>query len=409
MSRPAGMPTGSRIGLAMQCVGSAVLDHIESTSEASAGGTAKHAYVEALVSGSTQEDAIASVPDDHRDACLAIDDRVAERLRGLRAEVAYALDLDVMGARELPSIAHRDYSDAKPNEIAATLDYSGIVEVDGRRVGFVYDLKTGRMDPGDASVNWQLRVGACMVECSDGACDEVRVGLVHAPEGRRARWSEAKFDALDIGGFLSDLRDLRDRIAHARSALASGALPEFRMGPHCTYCPARLACPAQVGIIRSAVADGGAMLDDIASSVSSMTSNQLSAAWQRAQPFLDAAKRLRGAFAEAAKTQPFRTSRNTEYGLRKTMRTELDGGVVYDVARDLCGVDAARAFVSFEASKASVDRGIKAARAAGLMPAGAKSRLAGITAVLNEVERRGGSRRVEASRLDEHPVEGSDE
>jgi hypothetical protein len=151
------------------------------------------------------------------------------------------------------------------------------------------------------------------------------------------------------------------------------------------------------------------MLDDIASSVSTMTSDQLSAAWQRAQPFLDAAKRLRGAFADAAKTQPFRTSRDTEYGLRKTMRTELDGGIVYDVARDLCGSDIARKFVSFEATKASVERGIKAAHEGGCMPAGAKSRLAGVTAVLNEIERRGGSRRVEASRLDEHPVGGRDE
>jgi hypothetical protein len=135
-----------------------------------------------------------------------------------------------------------------------------------------------------------------------------------------------------------------------------------------------------------------------------MTSDELTAAWQRALPLLEAAKRVKTAFAEAAKTQPFRTGPDTEYGLRKTTRTELDGGVVYDVARDICGADVARSFVTFDATKASVARGVKAAADAHLLPTGATSKAAAERAIMSEVERRGGSRRVEASRLDEHRV-----
>jgi hypothetical protein len=393
----------------MECIGSAVLPRVESTSDAADAGTAKHRYVELLVAGKTQEEALSAIDEQFHDSCLAIDTSFTPMLAGCFSEVAYAYHCETFSARKLGEGIGRAYGELTPQEIAATMDYCARLDLDSTdilfpeaMVGHVYDLKTGRIDPGSAADNWQLAVGAAIMRAL--GCVSVEVSLIWAPEHRKAVIRTAKLDAMELDAIGDQLRSLSRRIEHAGSALAAGAMPSLRTGPHCQYCPAKTSCPAQTGIIRAAMVDGPLTLQDLSARMMTLTSDQLSEAWTKAQPLLEAAKAVKTAFAAAAMVQPFRTSETTEYGLRKTMRTDLDGGLVYDVATEMFGVEAAKDFVSLEGTKASVARGLKAADQAGALGERFKTRKAAETVFYDELTRRGGVTKVEASRLDEHAI-----
>ena len=397
-------PTGSRLGLAMECIGSVLLPGISSSSPEAEAGTARHAFLAALHAGKAREEALEAVPEEHRETCDAMDDSMLPALAGLRSEVAMAYNPAADEARPLHPKSARDYSGASPGDYRMTLDYCG--SPDGRGP-CVYDLKTGMVDSGRAVDSWQLRLGALALTAADrvgGAWPDspVKVALIKAREGMRTKWSTGVLELMDLDRDRALLVDLSARLDAAEATGVKTS--DLSVGAHCRHCPARMSCPAQTAMIRSVIDSKGAELTDLAARVATMTTAELSEAWQKAQPFLDAAKALKTAFAEAAKVQPFETDPGMQYGLRDVTRTEIDGAVAFDVLNRALGLDAARAGVTFEASKASVARGVKRAKETGSLPPQYSSAAAATKGVLDLISEAGGTRKSSASRLEEHAI-----
>lgn len=399
------MPTASGVGRAMACVASQVLPRVESGGRAAEVGTAKHAYAAAIVSGSTREDALDQVPEEHRAACLTLSDATLQQMRGLETEVAYALDVESGAVRRLGKDLGRAYGDIRPSEIAGTFDYCGVSGTsDGAPAGvaIVYDLKTGLLDVGEAADSWQLRVGASAVATHSGL-DEAEVGLVWLREGFAPRWSSAWFDALDMAEHREALRALWDRIRAASAALGRGELPQLREGEHCRYCPARLSCPAKLALIRSAVADAGVQLRSMAEMLRRATAEELSAAYAKAMPFIEAAEQLRGAFREVATERPFATRPGVILGLHEVERTEFDGERVYDFLSQTFSDGEARAAVEMKTSKAALGRVLKARLLAAKEEGATVPSFAGAEReLLRKLEERGAVSKVTTKRLEEH-------
>ena len=387
-------PTASSVGLAMQCVGSASLPGHGSVSDDAERGRARHAYVAALVAGEGMESALGGVPEQWRDACDEMDVSFVPKLHGMESEVAYITDLATGVSRRVGKDLRREYGKLGPNEIAATLDYvhlsDGVVRV--------VDLKTGEADPGKAYDSWQLRTCALLAARFSG-CRRASVEICWSPGGRKARWSSADFDELDLDSFEIALRSLIGMVSTAQADVAAGKCPPLTFGPHCRYCKAYTSCPSRMGMIRSAIASAGAEMTAMSSTMARMTSDQLTEAWNRAKPFLDAAKKLKQSFADAAMVQPFRTSDGMVYGLRNSDREEIDGPAAYAAMRDRFGDDIARKSVSLSATKASIGRGIKAAKDAGKTAEGAAKIERDI---LYSLRQSGGTKKVSVSKLDEH-------
>ena len=398
------LPTGSRVGLAMQCVGSCVLPTVETSSDLAEMGTAKHLVAEMTLGGSTPEDIRAALEklglDSERvDDAMSMDLEWLEEFSRFATEVTLVYNSATGACSELGQGLGRDYSAASTHEIVATADYIDVIEDDlGDPAVYVADLKTGQKDPGRPEENWQLKTLALMASRVHKA-SSADVALVWAPAGRKPQIRRATLSESDLGRIEVELKELAHKATDASTDLREfGIVPHLKTGSHCAYCPARLSCPAQVGIIRSAVASGSATLTDVASSVHLMTSDELTAAWQKAKPLMDAAAALKAAFAEAAKAQPFYIGDGKMYGLKHSTRTELDGVSVFRMLREKYGAEIAEVAVSFDASQASLERSLKAAKNKGLTacPIAQEKREA-----MKALEDAGAVRKVESSRLGE--------
>lgn len=391
----------------MQCVASQVLPRVDTSSYAAEVGTAKHAYAAAIVSGATREDALDAVPEEHRAACLTLSEATLESMRGLETEVAYALEVETGAVRRLGKDLGRSYGDIAPFEIAGTFDYCGLSgkRADATSAAIVYDLKTGLGDIGEAADSWQLRVGASVIATHAGL-DEAEVGLVWLREGFAPRWSSARFDALDMAGHRNGLRELWGRIKAAAAALERGEMPQLREGSHCAYCPARLSCPAKMALIRSAVADAGAQLRTMAEMLKLATPEELSSAYAKALPFIEAAEQLRGAFREVATERPFVTRPGYVLGIHEVGRDEFDGEKVYDFLAQTFSDGEARAAVEMKTSKAALARVIKARLLAAKAEGETVPSFAGAEReMMAKLHERGAVSRVTVKRLEEHRAE----
>lgn len=398
------LPTGSRIGLAMQCVGSCVLPTVETSSDLAEMGTAKHLVAELTLKGSTQDDIRAALEklgmDSERiEDAMSMDLAWLSEFHGFDTEVTLAYNFETGACSELGRGLGRDYSSASRNEVVATADYLSVEDDDlGDPLICVADLKTGQKDPGKPEENWQLKTLALMAAKAHMAQCATAV-LVWAPAGRQPQIRRATLSESDLGRIEVELKELARLAIDAGTDLREfGIVPHLKTGSHCAYCPARMSCPAQVGIIRSAVSSGSSTLTDMTASVHLMTSDELTDAWQKAKPLMDAAAALKTAFAEAAKAQPFRVGEGKMYGLKRSMRTELDGLAVFRMLREQYGQETAEVAVSFDASQASLERALKSAKESGAL----KTSIAQAKRdAMKALEDAGAARKVESSRLGE--------
>jgi hypothetical protein len=395
------MPTASGAQRAMECVASQLLPRTERSGRAADVGTAKHSYCEAIVNGSTREAALDAVAEEFQATCLAIPDSALESMKGLETEVAFALDCETGAVRRIGAKLQRAYGELKPYEIAGTFDYAG----KACDCAVVYDLKTGLSDIGEAADSWQLRIGALAVAAWAGL-DEAEVGFVWLREGFAPKWSTARFDALDLAEFRSELHELWLRIREGSARLQAGQMPPLREGSHCTHCPARLSCPAKMALIRSAVADAGAQLRSMAEMLRAATPEELSAAYAKASPFIEAAEQLRGAFREVATERPFATRPGYVLGVHEVERSEFDGEKVYDFLAQTFSDGEARDAVEMKTSKAALGRVLKARLLAAKAEGATVPSFAGAEReMMAKLQERGAVSRVTTKRLEEHRAE----
>lgn len=358
MRTPRGLPTGSKLELALACAASQALGHVDTAFKSGEDGKAKH---EALAEAIDPVIGAAYNPPPHLVAFLdSLNDDPATLapIRGSRAEVTLAWDYQHDAGRELGARLERAYSMAKPTEYVGTADYLR-VEAD---CVMVADLKTGMAEVTAPGRNPQLRFLA-LAACRANGLQRARVGILHAPEGRAPWWSWAELDAFELEVVAMDLRKLAERIGYARNDADKGRMPWLNAGEHCQWCPARFACPARVGMAKAMASDpsGYALSLKHGLEDDGLASAAL-ARWQAARRILD---EVGAALHARAKERPIPTADGMVWGPVESTREVIDAEAAWPVIEELVGPDSVRAAFTVETSKAGIERAVKAAKAAG--------------------------------------------
>jgi hypothetical protein len=349
---PRGLPTASRLQLALACSGSQALGQVDTAWAAGEVGNEKHRALDAIVSGGDPGE----VSEATKDWLMGLDTADLAQLLGLQPEVTLAWDHVRDAGRVLGQRLERAYSMAGPAEYVGTADY---LRVAGGCVTVV-DLKTGQGDVPAPSRNAQLRMLA-LAACRAHGVSAARIGILHAPEGRTAWWQWADVDAFELEVIAADLRSLAQRIDYARRDASKGMTPWLRVGEHCTYCPARHECPARTAMARALTSDTVGEdwkrgLDDDA------TAARCLARWQAARKVVDEVGK---ALHARAKERAIVLDDGQAWGPVESTREVIDAAKAWPVLDSLLGPEGVKAALTVETSKAGIERGVRVARAAG--------------------------------------------
>lgn len=389
-------PTASSMERVLRCPGHMALPLVHTTSPAAERGTAIHAYLEAVGGGADPEEALADVHDDWRPICSLID--FTRLPKGLAAEVAFAYDIVKGTARELGRGLGRKYEGLGPYEIAGTADIVGVSE----DAVYVADFKTGWGDVPPAAENIQLRTLALMAARVFDR-DRAIVSIRRIKENGSSWGDQAELDEFDLDAFAAELKPLRVRIAEAQEQAAKrGGVPDVSVGHWCRHCPAWSSCPANQALI-ARVASGAEF--DSWEARKPLSPAAAGEAWERVKVIKSLLRRVEDSVLAA----------RHEYGelplpsgkvLREVIEPgneQLDGRVVFAVAKELLGDDVAEQAIEIDASKAQLARALKVAAKEGIIPA--RSAAKKEREVLDEVRRRGGAQRPMRTKLVEVDVE----
>lgn len=353
MRTPQGLPSASKLQLAMTCAASQVLPVVDSAWAAGDAGRDKHA---ALADWATAPpNAVLDLPT----PMLAWLETVAESAAELRhpdaaSELAFAYDDATGKARLLGRNLGRAYPETTPTEFVGSLDY---VRRDGDAV-LVVDLKTGMGDVPHPSRNAQLRFGALAAARFFGV-ERARVGILHAPEGRIPWWSWAELDAFELEVVAGELKTLAQRIGYARNDVARGKTPRLRVGEHCTHCPARFSCPARVAMAQRLAGEPEKVVLDLKAMLTPESAAMALARWQAASK---AMAEVAAALHAYASETPIALGDGRVWGPRSSSREVIDAEKAWPVLVEKYGAEVARKAMSLDTSKAGVDRAMKSLR-----------------------------------------------
>jgi hypothetical protein len=255
------------------------------------------------------------------------------------AEVAFAYDVVTGRARELGRRLARQYPATAETEIVGTADK---IVVEPERV-IVRDYKSGAgfgVPPPEK--NLQLGFYAVAAVGVFGK-DAARVELDFLDQGRIL--------GADLDAF--DLTAIRIKLASIWRA-ANEPTPNVVTGDHCTGCPCVRNCPAHLTM---AVAFTEGIWPNVMPS-DGLTVERVAQGWE----YLKNAKRVLGlvesTYRAFASQTPVPLASGKVLAAHDVEREELDGVVTFQTLRDLHGEAVARAAVSMEATKASLDRAI---------------------------------------------------
>lgn len=241
--------TGSGIERTVNCDASSVLPRVWSVGSIyAARGTEVHAYLERISNGMAAAESLALVAEEHRGACEAIDLEAIRPELQLSAEVALAYNPVTDTARVLGQSLERDYSSITADEWPLTIDLAGLspdaAEVD--------DWKTGWAKLARTRGNWQMR-GAAIAIARAFDRDQVNATLIYLREGKMVWRDRAGFDAFELAGIASELRQVHQRVLANRASYAAGGHVEPTEGSWCRYCPSWSSCPAKAALVRWAL------------------------------------------------------------------------------------------------------------------------------------------------------------
>lgn len=281
-------PSGSKLSLAMKCLGSAVLPRVESDPGPPAiEGKRKHAVLETFFqNGRTHSEGTS--PDD-RKTCELVARAVGEiPAIGERPEVAIFVSAvdgvsrtlrkeewsndgrdHLAGADERNLLVsegsvHGDrdsrlseaYKSFRSGMFVAIAD---LVQLHSDTHASVWDWKSSGYVP-EAQWNWQLLLPAIGLWLSSGARSDFQCDLGIAYLDERLESNSVPYSAR--GDFL---RSRFEQLRRFEQRLLS-ATPEnvdLYEGKHCFFCPAAARCPAKIGSLGSALAELGMVVDDL--------------------------------------------------------------------------------------------------------------------------------------------------
>lgn len=333
------LPTASGLTRALKCPASLRLPQVQREAGAPATtGTQVHAFLE-RVSELGREAALEQLTDERAARiCAALDLSTLPLGDGTSwaAEVAYGWHLATGAGREVGRNVGRGYP-TQPGEVYGTADLVALSA--DSQTGYVLDVKTGRGWMPSAAESAQLRFLA-LAACATYGCTQAEVGHLHVREDGTVWLERATLDALELDLFAEQLRTL-----HADAQAGTGKLAE---GPWCRYCPAFASCPAKAALACASVSMPAQLTPEVAA-----------AAWRRKKEVQMVLDRMEEALKEYAREQPFSVGDGMVLGPVESSRDELDGAKVYATMLKLYGAEVAQASVDIDASKKSVDRGVR--------------------------------------------------
>lgn len=276
---------------------------------------------------------------------------------GVEAEVALLWDMEWGAAEVLGRNIGRNYGDAMSRGYVGSADYlraaGDVVEV--------VDLKTGRGEVTEPHRNPQLLLLA-LAAARHHRAQFARVGLLLAPEGSEPRmvWGD-EVTSDGLAAFAARLDELPKRVASA----ATDVEAHLSEGLWCRYCPARAACPRKAKDEEMALA----LPKTSRIVVTEANAGEVWEAVDRAREVLD---ELKTACVQVALRTGGVRMPNGLVRRQVSHETEaLDAQSVWDALAARWGVEVAKAGVGIEASKASVLRAVKEAKAMGATGAAA--------------------------------------
>lgn len=249
---PAYLTTGSAVERSLICGASVALPHAYYESPHTIRGSVIHAFLEACstIGREAALDQVPRTPDDYREVCDAIDLTGLHDALSLAAEVAIAYDVETDTARELGRGAGRAYDDVGENEIPCTLDVIGTRDVAEGRRGIYVEWKSGFTTRRHIDRVLQINFGALAISRCYG-CDFVEGQLVHVHEDMTPYVQRTLFEAWELDGFASELREHHARWKKLRADWrANVPILEYQTGDWCDRCPAREFCDAQTTMVR---------------------------------------------------------------------------------------------------------------------------------------------------------------
>lgn len=357
--------TFSKAALADACPGSMVLPWTPSSSAPARGGTVLHKLVrDVAVVG--RGEALDRVPDDYAEAAEDWDySGLPTDPEAFAFEVAFALDVEAVTARELGRDLGRDYeaAGARPAELVGAADFVALVQRRGRGAAgaIVGDLKTGWAWVAPPRDNLQIRGLAAAAALSYG-CDEVEGIIYHRREDSSGFTERAHFDAIDLAETLDQIRGVRARVRRARADLEAGRRPALREGPWCKHCPAFPDCPVKKELVHELLRG-----EDLVETVRrSLTPANAREGYFRLVAAKDLVGRLERVFKDYATEYPIDLGGGRVFGPTTSKRETLDGAVAYHAVKEIYGDKVAEAAVEWKAPKKRITDAIRpAVQAAG--------------------------------------------
>lgn len=233
----------------MRCAASCALPCAGHTGEAAEFGNDNHAKIQA---GDQSRAIVAEILSDAED---------------VRHEVAYALNVETRGVREIGVNVGRNYGPLGDSEIALTND----LECRKNGTWWAVDWKS-RERATLARDNWQIRSAVTAVMTRHGASTAVGA-LAYLDD---SELDAAPFDVFHVIGFWSDLGHMVRRVRDAQARLARGEVLDVAAGAWCKYCPALPHCPAHTRLAKALLGE----LETVDSQIAALTVEQCGRAWE---------------------------------------------------------------------------------------------------------------------------------
>lgn len=320
----------SKLELAELCPGALVLFQVDRENPARRRGTAVHAFLRE-VSRIDREQALQSVPEEHREACAALDlDLLPLDPESWAAEVAFAYDVETDQARELGRDLERNYPEVGDDEIVGTADLVGL---DADRV-IVPDFKTGRVPP---PVKGNLQLGAYALAAARAyQRSAAKVAIIHLPMGFSdidPSCRSADLDSIDLDAIGARIYGIWESLRAARTAYAQGQLPFLCEGDHCVYCAAFPTCPAKQ-VLASRIAKPElcpavlAVAQDLEAFRNALTLESAPGIIAMLERYDELSKRLWAIIDDLAKQAPIPLGNGEAYGPHPYTRTRISGDAI---------------------------------------------------------------------------------
>ncbi len=243
--------TASSIARVSACPSSEALPHVRTAvSPEAERGTAAHEFLFRLHNGELREDALAAVPEAHREYCASI---ALQPVPGAIAEVPVAYDVLRRSARLL-NVSNRAYGQLAASEVAGTCDL--FIPAPPGGVATVVDWKTTHDVEGMERYTPQLEFYALALARAHHVA-QIRYEIVAIDERGQPHFVIQR--ELDF----EDLEAIAERLAQAHRAVgvalaaagdhllrsAAPWAPSVTEGDHCRYCPAWRSCPAKRAVL----------------------------------------------------------------------------------------------------------------------------------------------------------------